>query len=436
MDAEVADMQQGTEMPTPEGEMSAPDGDATEGDAPAEATAAARAVPARRQSKFLAELTRAMHTAAEEGRVATLDQVRADGKAAVEEIQSRSADDATAIRRRADDDVTHVREWSKAEIARIREETEQRIAARKTDLDHELEGHAAVVEAEIESVQGQVTAFEAEMDAFFERLIAEQDPGRFAALAASLPEPTPFAPLTEAQRAEIVARATAPTAVLDESAASDLAEGEPEAAQADAGDVTSGADGVMEPGSDGGETPEDGAVEVVGETEQVASAEQGGEWPADAGAQASGEMDQGAAAPPDFADAERDALAGASAEEADGGAVADGSISARLAGLGVPANQPAPEAPAQDGPVETSQVVVTGLTSVSSIAAFKRQLGRLPGVRSVAVSSGPSGEFVFAVSHSADVALADAVASLGGFAPHLGRVEPGLVELTARDPEA
>jgi len=394
------------------------------------------AAPARRQSKFLAELTRAMHAAAEEGRVATLDQLRADGKTAVEEIQSRSADDATTIRRRADDDVTHIREWSKAEIARVREETEHRISARKTDLDRELDGHAAVVEAEIESVQGQVTAFEAQMDAFFEQLIAEEDPGRFAALAASLPEPQPFAPLTEAQHAEIVARATAPAAVLDESAASDLAEGEPEAAQAEADDATSGAAGVMEPGFDAAEAPEGGAVEAVGETEQAASVEQGDEWKADAEAQASDETDPRLAALPDFADAERDALAGVSAEEADGAAVADGSISARLAGLGVPASQPTPEAPAQDGPVETSQVVVTGLTSVSSIAAFKRQLGRMHGVHSVAVSSGPSGEFVFAVSHSADVALADAVASLGGFAPQVGRVEPGLVELTARDPEA
>jgi hypothetical protein len=443
VDADPTDMPQGAEMPAPEGEMHAPDaemqalvGGAMEGEIPAEAAVAHGAGPVRRQSKFLAELTRAMHTAAEEGRVATLDQLRADGKAAVEEIQSRSADDATAIRRRADDDVTHIREWSKAEIARIREETEQRIAARKTELDHELEGHAAVIEAEIESVQGQVTAFESEMDAFFERLIAEQDPGRFAALAASLPEPTPFAPLTEAQRAEIVARATAPTEVLDESPESGPAEVQPEAAQPVGDDMMSGADGVADSGSAPQEMPEDGAVETVGETEQAASVEQGGEWPADAETQASGEMDPGAAAPPDFADAERDALAGASAEEADGAAVADGSISARLAGLAAPAHQATPEAPSQDGPVETSQVVVTGLTSVSSIAAFKRQLGRLDGVRSVAVSSGPSGEFVFAVSHRTDVVLADGVASLGGFAPQIERTEPGLVEVTARDPEA
>ena len=446
MEAVAADMPEDAEMataegelPAPEGGTSAPDGGAPEGElvtaAPADVPAAPVAGPARRPSRFLAELTRAMHVAAEEGRVATLDQLRAEGKTAVEEIQSRSTDDATAIRRCADDDVTHIREWSKAEIARIREETEHRIAARKTDLDRELEGHAAVVEAEVESVQGQVTAFEAEMDAFFERLIAEEDPGRFAALAASLPEPQPFVPLTEAQRAEIMARAAGTAPVVDEAPASGEAEAGPETAPSGADDAVGGPDGVAEPASALAEAPEGGATEAVAESDQAATADQGDASQGTAEA-ASDEVDPRLAALPDFEDAERDALAGVSAEEADGGAVADGSISARLAGLAAAAPQPAPEARSQDGPAETSQVIVTGLTSVSSIAAFKRQLGRLNGVRSVAVSSGPSGEFVFAVSHATDVVLADRVASLGGFSPQVTRVEPGVVELTARDPEA
>jgi len=431
-DAAAADM-------PPDDETTAPDTAADEAaadvaDATVAPEAAAGTAPARRPSRFLAELTRAMHAAAEEGRVATLDQLRADGKAAVEEIQSRSADDATAIRRGADDDVARIREWSKAEIARIREETEQRIAARKSDLDRQLEGHAAVVEAEIENVQGQVTAFESEMDTFFERLINEEDPGRFAALAASLPEPPPFAPLTEAQRAEVVARATGVADDVDDAPASDM----PASDVADGASVEPSApDEAGEVGAADGsdaDQPVGETTEAMGEiavddaqagSAEPAAAEQDGVPEAEAETQAPGEMD-----------AERDALADVSAEEAEGSAVADGSISARLAGLSAPAHQPAPDAVPQEGPVETSQVVVTGLTSVSSIAAFKRQLGRLEGVRSVAVSSGPSGEFVFAVSHAAGVQLADAVASLGGFAPQIGRVEPGIVELTAHDPEA
>ena len=60
-------------------------------------------------------------------------------------------------------------------------------------------------------------------------------------------------------------------------------------------------------------------------------------------------------------------------------------------------------------------VVVTGLVSVASIAGFKRHLGRVPGVQSVGVSSGPDGEFVFAVTHGADVVLRDAIPTLPGF---------------------
>ena len=82
----------------------------------------------------------------------------------------------------------------------------------------------------------------------------------------------------------------------------------------------------------------------------------------------------------------------------------DDALAARLAGL-VPTGgsaAPAPRAPAPKA-AATSQVVVTGLVSVASIASFKRHLGRVAGVQSVGVSSGPDGEFVFKVAHGADV---------------------------------
>jgi hypothetical protein len=442
VDAEGTEMQHDMEIPAPDGETAPPAADVTAGEPEPESGAAADQVtaepPARRPSRFLAELTRAMHAAAEEGRVATLDQLRADGKSAVEGIQSRSADDATVIRRTADEDVARIREWSKAEIARIREETEQRIAARKVELDRELEGHAAVVEAEIEHVQGQVSAFESEMDSFFESLIAEEDPGRFAALAASLPEPPPFTPLSEAERASIVAHATGVAAPDEATEGTDT--GEPTT------DAPAPQETAMVEGATAGDEPAvDAAADVVAEAE----AEEMQPLPTDADVEGDGaraaeaeaavevaEVDPRLAALPDLADAERDALADVSAVEAEGEAGADSSLSARLAGLAAPAQPAAVEAPADAGPVETSQVVVTGLTSVSSIAAFKRQLGRLEGVRSVAVSSGPSGEFLFAVTHGPDVRLADGVASLGGFGPRIDRAEAGVVEVTAHDPEA
>ena len=83
----------------------------------------------------------------------------------------------------------------------------------------------------------------------------------------------------------------------------------------------------------------------------------------------------------------------------------------------------------------TTQVVVTGLVSVASIASFKRHLARIAGVAAVAVASGPEGEFVFNVNHGADVAFRDAIPTLPGFAARVTSVADGVVSVTARDPE-
>ena len=73
------------------------------------------------------------------------------------------------------------------------------------------------------------------------------------------------------------------------------------------------------------------------------------------------------------------------------------------------------EGEAGDEP-RTTQVVVSGLVSVASIASFKRHLGRLPGVQAVAVASGPEGEFVFNVTHRADLSFRDVIPTMPGFA--------------------
>src|SRR6185503_12560188 len=121
----------------------------------------------RKPSKFLADLTKAMQTAAEEERNKNLTQFQADAKTYVEQIHERSATEANTLRRQADDDVAAVREWSKAEIARIREETESRITARKGRLETEIEQHGAMIAREIELVQVRVAGFEDEMASFF-----------------------------------------------------------------------------------------------------------------------------------------------------------------------------------------------------------------------------------------------------------------------------
>ncbi len=363
------------------------------------------AEPPRRPTRFLADLNRAMHVAAEGTRTSTLEQFRADGKTVVDEIHARSTDEVNGLRHAADDDMTGVREWSKAEIARIREETEHRIEDRRSLLDRELEGHTAVVEREVAIVGEQVATFEADMDRFFEQLLAEDDPSRFAALAASLPEPPIFRGLDEGERQAIIGRALAPAPEV-----------EPEPV-AEAGPVVEAApEAAPEP------------VEPAAEAATTAAvAEESGTEP-DPRLEIMG----------DLADAEAAALADVRDEHRDEGPLPDDAIAARLAGLGSAGARPAPEAypGGSEGPPESSQVVVVGLTSVASIAAFKRQLGRLAGVRSVAVSSGPSGEFVFAITHDAGTPLGELVTTLAGFDPQVTRVADGLVEVTAHDPEA
>src|SRR4029079_17695194 len=84
----------------------------------------------------------------------------------------------------------------------------------------------------------------------------------------------------------------------------------------------------------------------------------------------------------------------------------------------------------------STQVVVVGLVSVASIASFKRHLGRMPGVNSVGVSSGPDGEFVFAVNHGEDVVLRDLIPSLPSFQARVTSSSDGSVQVTAHDPES
>ncbi len=407
----------------------------------------------RRPTRFLADLNRAMHAAAEEGRQSALDQFHADGKRTVEEIEARSTDDAAALRRQAEEDVTSVREWSKAEIARVREETERRIADRKAYLDRQLEGHTAVTAREIENVHEQVAAFDVEMEAFFDRLLAEEDPSRFAAVAASLPEPPPFTPVPEAQRFEIEARALAGQPAVEPEAP------EPEAPQPEALEVEAAAAEapveapVVEPVAEptmAAETAPDGPGAGAAHEPEVAAGgdpELRSDAPIDDGDATLPEADTGSAeidarlaALGDLAEAERAAFADVSSTEPDGPAPRASSLSARLAGLVSPGRPDAAPATATatsaEGSTETTQVVVTGLTSVASIAAFKRQLGRLDGVRSVAVSSGPSEEFVFAVAHVEGRPLADGIATLTGFAPHIERADAAEVVVSARDPES
>ena len=105
-------------------------------------------------------------------------------------------------------------------------------------------------------------------------------------------------------------------------------------------------------------------------------------------------------------------------------------ISARLGEL------PPPDANGHLPGDTVTSVVVVGLVSVSSVASFKRTLAKVAGVRSVGVSSGPEGEFVFKTSHEPQVALKDVIPTLSGFGARVVATGDGVINISARDPDA
>jgi hypothetical protein len=419
--------------------------------------AAASPVPSRKPNKFMADLTKAMQTAAEAARADVLEKFSADAKAHIETIHTGSADEATALRKKADDDIAGVREWSKNEIARIREETDERIAHRKEVLEREIETHAAQIEARIERIQSRVTSFEGEMDFFFQRLLAEEDPTRFAAMAETLPEPPPFDDL-DAGTADWSVPTSTPEAQAEPEAspaADGWGEGEQAAAQTDepaaaAAESTSVGDVASESTGWHTETPvaetavavaEDApVVEAVAETTEPEAApepanEDAGDLFGIATDAPTAEVDPRLSAlgmEQDFAAAEAEAgafSAEATTDEDEIPVIAEDALAARLAGL-------VAEEPETASESASTRVVVTGLVSVASIAGFKRNLSRVSGVRSVGVSSGPDGEFVFAVTHDPGLDLNDGIATLPGFGARVTNEAPGELTVAARDPES
>jgi hypothetical protein len=459
----------------------AADSTSTETDTvPAETATATPATGSTRKqpSKFMADLTKAMQAAAESQRAATLSQLQADAKVYTEEIHGRSAELASDLRKRADDDLASIRDWQKAEIARIKEATEERISGRKADLETQLEHHAAVIEQAIDKVQGQVSAFESEMARFFELLLVEEDPTRIAAMAERLPEPPPFEGLALGVE-EIMAQAAAAVAVVAPPAkpATEETETETEAVaetvdaeavaattEAEAPEAvaeTVEAEGVVD---DRPQTAAEreaamsaiaAAFEAAAQAEADASRAEAAAERAEtaAGTEGSEDGESGTEAAPaegqaetdprlealaqSFDSAEAEAAASAAADQDEGIATfGEDALSKRLGTL-VPEGVRYPERQSsKSGAARTTQVVVVGLVSVASIASFKRHLGRAAGVQSVGVSSGPDGEFVFAVAHGEDVSLRDMIPSLPGFQARVTNAGDGIINVTARDPES
>jgi len=138
---------------------------------------------ATRSNPLVAGLVKAMREAALASREETTTRLKGDATAQMELIREAGTTEAAELRKRADEDVAGIREWSKSEIARIKSETDERIEQRRTELEDQTKRHEANIERQVEAVQATVAAYEAEMDGFFDKLLAENDPARLAALA-------------------------------------------------------------------------------------------------------------------------------------------------------------------------------------------------------------------------------------------------------------
>jgi hypothetical protein len=448
--------------------------------------APAPAAAPKKPTRIMVDLSAAIRATADAAQAQTVDQVRVESAQVVDGIRSSSTDGVATLKQQSEDDIAAIREWSKAEIARIKDETDERITARKSTLEDELAGHAAAVERRVDEVQAEVTRFEAAMAEYRERLQREDDPSRLATMAEELPESPSFAAWSDLATLDITN--DAPVEAVAETVAAEVTADPAETAvpvedwyaPADDGTepdaATTGSESAeawgdnpdlqpAEASGDGGNTGEDAGDDVprwaAGETPEGFPTGEGDEAgdPVDRGAimaaleaaaeavvaaEAAADSAETAEAAADVAETAAELLGGRLADEMEYDPEASAAMAARVDAGGYETETFTERLASLTGHVEgeggdeprTTQVVVSGLVSVASIASFKRHLGRLPGVQTVAVASGPEGEFVFNVTHRADLSFRDALPTMPGFAARVTGQGDGSVHVAARDPEA
>lgn len=338
---------------------------APEATAPTPVAASDERRSGKRENPLVAGLVKAMREAAVASRAETTTRLQAEAAERIEAIRAGSTDEAAALRKRVDEDIAEIREWSKVEMARIKAETEHRIEERRADAINESQRHLDAVENLVGQVQSTVSNFESDMDRFFERLLAENDPARLAALAEQAPEPPDLS--------GELPKATGWTAMRSD-------------------DTTGETDSVDDTGGYAAGPEEVQALEASAAAEAEAAATEGldlstaEEWPA--------------------------AVMAAARRSGDD--------------VAVPSDEAA----------MTSKVLVSGLSSVAGISAFKGAIGGLPGVRSVSVSTGERGVFVYTVNHDPETDVAAQIGELSAFSVEITEATDDGLTVTAHEPAA
>lgn len=315
---------------------------------------------------FLRSLVDAMRSVAEEERTASVTELRrlVDERAA--QLETHARDRAEELRRKSELDITGIGEWQKAEIERINAEAGRKVEARRQQLEQQLADHEARSAAEVDSVRDRVAAYERELEAFFGQLTEIADPATFVAAARRMPKP----PSLEGMATQVSTTPVTPTASLN-------------ARLAQLG-IERGA--AAPPASDDGTPAPDAAA------------------PDDAGP-AAGE----AASAADTADGSE------ATETPEPAAGRDAQLAERLAELDAlpePSTATAPVGAADEAEEVATAIMVKGLGSFGAITSFKQRLERLATVRSVTLSLGPTGEFVYRATHPRQIDLSGAISTL------------------------
>ena len=161
---------------------------------------------------FLVELAKAMHAAADQERERMELVVADEGAAHVERARARASVEAEEFRRIADEDLESISEWSASEIERIHSEAARRADERRSALDDYIEQHEAIIDTEIQGVDGALAQYRLTLEQFFSELKASTDPAEIARRAGTLPPPPDLDEVRANARAAAVGRLARETA--------------------------------------------------------------------------------------------------------------------------------------------------------------------------------------------------------------------------------
>ncbi|MDQ5840337.1 MAG: hypothetical protein M3537_04155 [Chloroflexota bacterium] len=299
--------------------------------------------PVEPSDQFLDSLTAAMRRVADDARETSLADARAAVAAKIADMRVAAGSRAEELRTRAEQDTTGVGDWSRAEIVRIEAETQRKIEQRRAQLAEQLDEHDRKAASDIAALEAQVEQYEGELALFFSQLGEISDPDTFIAAARRMPR----LPQSNGEAAPDGEAAT--DAVADEATG-----GHEERLR------SLGIDRDPEPDlADGDGGPTNG---VEPESEAVAS-----DGPAPV------------------------------AE------VAPASPVATAADQPVTAPSAAPSEPVTTD--ASTLVAAVGLGSFGAVTSFKTALEKAEGVTNVRLSLGSGGEFMYNVTHRADVDL-------------------------------